>query len=86
MTDQTDSGISVDLRAIRRGAIIFGVGGMLACLGLALSGKELADATRRYVDHLDVPPTELARKRFLQAKQAATASALAGAEAWSKGA
>lgn len=86
MTDQMDRDMLVDLRALKRNAIIFGVGGMLACLGLALSGKELADATRRYVDHMDVPPTELARKRFLQAKQAATASALAGAEAWSKGA
>lgn len=83
---QGTNGIQVDLRKIRRGAVIFGVGSVLACLGLALSGKELADATRRFVDGMDVAPTELARRRLNQAKHAAQAGALAGVDAWSKSA
>ncbi len=63
------------------GAVLAGVGSLLGLAGLAISAAALADATRRWVNAKETPPSELARQQWAKAK-AATA---AGATAWRNG-
>jgi len=49
---------------------------------MALVSSALISATRQWVDQLERPPTEIARRRWEQTKAAATAGATAGAAAW----
>jgi hypothetical protein len=64
------------------GAALVGAGALLALAGIAVGGSHLLSATRRWVREMDVPPSELARLKWAQAK----AAALAGAGAWQNGA
>jgi hypothetical protein len=83
MTD-TQSGTSgLQLRSgpLITGAALIGGGVMLALAGLAVGGAHLLAATRRWVDEMEVPPSELARLKWAQAK----AAAAAGAGAWQNG-
>jgi hypothetical protein len=75
-------GLQVDARAIRRGAWVFGIGSVVSMVGLALAGNALAAAARQYVQQMEGPPAELARRSWHQARHAATAGATAGAQAW----
>jgi hypothetical protein len=52
----------------------------VALAGLAVGGSHLVAATRRWVAEMEVPPSELARIKWAQAR----AAAAAGAEAWQK--
>jgi hypothetical protein len=63
------------------GAVLIGAGAVLALAGLALSGSHLFSVTRKWVQELEVPPSELARVKWDQAKSAAAA----GATAWQNG-
>jgi hypothetical protein len=45
---------------------------------MALVSSALISATRQWVDHLEQPPSEMARRRWEQTKAAASA----GAAAW----
>jgi hypothetical protein len=63
------------------GAALFGAGCLLGLAGLAVGGSHLASATRRWVKEMEVPPSELAKLKWLQAK----AAAAAGASAWKDG-
>ena len=49
--------------------------------GLAVGGGHLLSATRQWVDEMEVPPSELARIKWAQAKAAMSA----GAQAWQDG-
>jgi hypothetical protein len=83
MTD-TQSGTSgLQLRSgpLITGAALIGGGVMLALAGLAVGGAHLLAATRRWVDEMEVPPSELARLKWAQAK----AAAAPGAGAWQNG-
>lgn len=60
------------------GGILVGVGAMVALAGLAVAGAHLAAATRAWVDDLEIPPGELARLKWEQAKTAAAS----GANTW----
>jgi hypothetical protein len=60
------------------GGLLLGIGGMLALIGLAVAGSHVAAATRRWVHAMDVPPAELARLKWDQARTAAAA----GASSW----
>jgi hypothetical protein len=63
------------------GAVLAGIGSLLGLTGLAISGAALADATRRWVNARETPPSELARQQWAKAR-AATA---AGTNAWRNG-
>jgi hypothetical protein len=60
------------------GGVLVALGGLLGFTGMALVASALISATRQWVDHLERPPSELARRRWEQAKAAASA----GAAAW----
>jgi len=57
---------------IRAGAIMLGVGGVIAFAGAALAGLAVAAAFQRRVQQMDVPPTELARQHWSAVKHATT--------------
>jgi len=60
------------------GGILAGAGVMLLLAGIAVGGSHLFSATRQWVKEMDVPPSELARQKWAQAR----AAALAGGAAW----
>jgi hypothetical protein len=63
------------------GGALIAVGGLLGFAGMALLSSALISATRQWVDHLERPPSEIARRRWEQTK----AAAAAGAAAWREG-
>lgn len=64
------------------GAALAALGSLLGAAGLVISGAAMADATRRWLNSREVPPSELARQQLAKAR-AATA---AGTAAWRNGA
>jgi membrane protein implicated in regulation of membrane protease activity len=83
MTNEQSSTSGLKLRSgpLIVGAALLGGGVMLALAGLAVGSAHLLSATRRWVDEMDVPPSELAKLKWAQAK----AAAAAGAGAWQNG-
>ena len=63
------------------GAALAGAGVMLIVAGSAVSGVHVASATRRWIRDMEVPPSELAKVKWAQAKKAAAA----GTQAWQNG-
>ena len=63
------------------GAALIGGGSLIVLAGLAVAGSHLLVATRRWIQQMDVPPSEQARIKWSQAKRAA----VAGAAAWQNG-
>ena len=59
-------------------AAMVGVGTMIVLAGLAVGGGHLLSATRRWVNEMEVPPSELARIKWTQARAAMSAGAQAG--------
>ena len=57
------------------GAALVGAGTMVALVGLAVGGSHLLAATRRWIQAMEVPPSEVARLKWVQAKTAAAAGA-----------
>ncbi len=68
----------IDTGLQRRGVGLLAVGGLLALVGAAMSMYGLIDATRRWMQQLDEPPSAVARRRWAQVRTASSA----GAEAW----
>jgi hypothetical protein len=64
------------------GAALVGAGTMVALVGLAVGGSHLFAATRRWIQAMEVPPSEVARLKWTQARTAA----VAGTAAWRNGA
>ena len=81
MTGISRPELQVNTTLVTRGVVLIGVGGALALTGVALGSSALLAATRRWVEQLETPPTELARRSWEQAKAATTA----GADAWRHG-
>jgi hypothetical protein len=84
MSDSTERNSSwPELRTgpIITGAALVGAGALIAMAGLAVGGSHLFSATRRWIREMDVPPSEQARLRWAQAKNAAAA----GTAAWQSG-
>jgi hypothetical protein len=84
MSASTDT--SSNLPTFNSGLLITGgalvaAGAVLALAGLAVSGTHALAATRRWIREMEVPPSELARIKWAQARSAATA----GAAAWQNG-
>lgn len=62
-------------------AVLVGAGTFIALAGLAIGGSHLFAATRRWIAEMEVPPSELARMKWAQARAAMSA----GASAWQNG-
>jgi hypothetical protein len=63
------------------GAALIGAGTVVALAGLVVGGSHLLAATRRWVQEMDVPPSEVAKLKWAQARTAAAA----GTAAWRNG-
>lgn len=83
MTDNDNGSNGPQFRAgpLITSAALVGAGAFIAVAGLAVGGSHLLSATRRWVREMEVPPSELAKLKWTQAKAAATA----GAAAWQNG-
>jgi hypothetical protein len=62
-------------------AAMVGAGTVIVLVGLAVGGGHLLWATRQWVSEMEVPPSELARIKWSQARAAVSA----GAAAWQNG-
>jgi hypothetical protein len=60
------------------GGVLIGVGAVVALAGLAIAGSHLVAATREWIEELEIPPGELAKLKWEQAKSAAAS----GASTW----
>jgi cell division protein FtsW (lipid II flippase) len=60
------------------GAALFAAGGLIALAGIAIGSGHVVAASRRWIQAMEVPPSELAKLKLAQAR----AAALAGAGAW----
>ena len=63
------------------GGALIAAGAMIALAGLAVGGSHVVSATRRWIQDLEVPPSELAKIKWAQARSAA----VAGTAAWQNG-
>jgi hypothetical protein len=62
-------------------AVLVGAGTLIALTGLAVGGGYVASLTRQWVREMEVPPNELAKMKWAQAR----AAVAAGASAWQNG-
>jgi hypothetical protein len=53
------------------GGVLIGIGVAVALAGMAVVGTHVAAATRAWIKELEIPPSELARLKWEQAKTAA---------------
>ena len=83
MTDGEKAGAGPQFRAgpLITSAALVGAGTLIALAGLALGGSHLLSATRRWVREMEVPPSELAKLKYAQARSAFAA----GTAAWQNG-
>ena len=77
---------SRSLPTLRSGFLITGgslvaAGVLIALAGLAVGGSHVLSATRRWIGEMELPPSELAKIKWTQARSAAAA----GAAAWQNG-
>ena len=79
--DVSQEGVRLNRSLLIGGGGLVGIGGLLAFTGMVLVGSALLSATRQWANQLEQPPSELARRKWQQAKAAATA----GAGAWRNG-
>jgi hypothetical protein len=79
--DASQGGIQVNRRLLVGGGVLVGIGGLLGFTGMVLVGSALLSATRQWINQLERPPSEIARRKWQQARAAASA----GAEAWRNG-
>ena len=68
----------IDRRTVLTAAVLMGVGGLVGAAGFLVAGGALAAAGRRWYRRVDLPPQEIAKLKWQQAKAAAGA----GAGAW----
>ena len=65
---------------ITSGALV-AAGALITAAGLAVGGSHLFAATRRWIQAMEVPPSEVAKLKWTQARTAAAA----GTAAWRNG-
>ncbi len=54
------------------GGVLVGIGAVVGLVGLAIAGGHVVAATRAWIRELEIPPNELARLKWEQAKTAAS--------------
>ena len=74
-------GIQVNRSLLVGGGVLVGIGGLLGFTGIVLASSALLSATRQWINQLERPPSEIARRKWQQARAAASA----GAGAWRDG-
>jgi hypothetical protein len=57
------------------GGILFGIGAVVALVGVAVAGGHVVAATKAWISELETPPSQLARLKWEQAKSAANSGA-----------
>ncbi len=72
-TQQAQPAIHINTRQVLGGAILMGLGGVLALAGAAMAGTALVAAYRDRVRQMEVPPSVLARQHWNRVKAATTA-------------
>jgi hypothetical protein len=77
----SQGGIQLNRRLVIGGGVLIGIGGLLGFTGALLLSSAVVSATRRWVNQLEQPPSELAKRKWRQARAATTA----GAKAWRSG-
>jgi hypothetical protein len=70
--------IDIDTRLVRTGAVLTAAGAVVAGVGMAIGAFAVITAGRRMIRDMDVPPTQQAAAKWLQAKEASRA----GMRAW----
>ena len=80
MTDRTSNGEDIQLNRslLVGGGVLVALGGLLGFTGMALVTSALLSAARRWVDRMEQPPSDIARRKWQQTR----AAAAAGAAAW----
>ena len=63
------------------GAVLVGAGTFFVLIGLAVGSSHLLSVTRQRVREMEVPPNELAKQKYAQAR----AAVAAGTAAWQNG-
>jgi len=53
------------------GGALIGIGAVVALVGLGIAGSHVVAATRTWIRELEIPPSELAKLKWEQAKTAA---------------
>jgi len=80
-SDTPESGPLIQAAPLIASAAMVGAGTLIAFAGLAIGCGYLVAVTRRWVKEMEVPPSELARLKWAQARAAVSA----GASAWQNG-
>ncbi|WP_165486216.1 hypothetical protein [Frankia sp. Cppng1_Ct_nod] len=81
IAQESPQGIQLSRGLLVGGGAMVGIGGLLGFAGIALVGSALVSATQRWVQQLELPPSEIAKLKWQQARAATTA----GARAWQSG-
>ena len=82
MADQaSEDGLQTNRGLVVAGGALVGIGGLVGLTGALLLSAAAVSATRRWVNQLERPPSEIAKLRWQQTK----AATRAGAEAWRNG-
>jgi hypothetical protein len=63
------------------GAVLVGTGTLFVLIGLVVGSSHLLSVTRQRVREMEVPPNELAKQKYAQAR----AAVAAGTAAWQNG-
>ena len=74
MHGENQSGPKLNTKLLVRGAMLFGLGGLLAGIGMLVGAFAVSSAAREWVRSLDTPPSETAKtvaKRLTAATSAA---------------
>jgi hypothetical protein len=75
---RSEEDVQLNRNLIIGGGVLVALGGLLGFTGMALVLSALISATRRWVDRMEQPPSDIARRKWQQTK----AAAAAGAAAW----
>lgn len=78
---RSEEDIQLNRNLIVGGGVLVALGGLLGFTGMAMVTSALLSAARRWVDRMEEPPSDLARRKWQQTKAAASA----GAAAWRDG-
>jgi hypothetical protein len=81
MSSEEVQSIQLNRSLLVGGGVLVAIGGFLGVAGTVLVGSAILAATRQWANQLEQPPSEIAKRRWQQAKAAASA----GADAWRNG-
>jgi hypothetical protein len=82
VTDQASEAANrVNQGLVVGGAVLVGLGGLLGFAGMLLVTSAVAAAARRWMRQLERPPSDIAKRKWQQARAATSA----GTQAWRSG-